>query len=49
MGCIGFENTLPSCTRDMYAQFSCPRTKTAGVLCGYGDLTKCIHQYHVFP
>jgi deleted-in-malignant-brain-tumors protein 1 len=37
MACVGSETTLASCSKSSYLQFSCPRTKVAGVLCGYGQ------------
>lgn len=33
LACIGWETSITDCSKSPYASFSCPRSKTAGVLC----------------
>ena len=42
MQCGGWENSLVSCEKeDSFQNITCSRKKTAGVLCGYGNLYYC--------
>ena len=39
VNCGGWEDSLMDCHHTIVPEFSCSRENTAGVLCGYGELT----------